>query len=705
MKKHYGGVFILLSVIILFSACGVAPNQAPVDKTVVSVQFSLAGETQSSGERAYQDYTNWTRMDILMESQSGTPTILQYSFARGAAMLVQEAALEPGPYKITLTAYGSGNLTGILMEGSVNVTLQYGANAVTVTMRFKEGKVDFRPTIYLEEAVDNFQFALTSPTQPATTVLFPSTGGTAYLYPSVWEATITALGTSGGIISEAGPFSFEIYPDRQTTIHYTLGSTNTVDPGNEDDPTVEIRIDMPYAYPVTNLCLTETASGVRIDWDYIYTYDTFYIIRREYGSDLFEPISQIFFDSEATSTFSYLDLTAEADNAYEYGINVLKGSLESGLTRKGIQTERGLVEFNLAKPDQVSVQALHRLSEGGFVSGIYQELKRYDNAGTLVWTRSISGFVNDINELSDGDLVLAGHVSRGNYDLYIARISRDGETTVWEKTYGGTGSDAALSIDVLSDGGVIVAGWTTSSNGDVSGNHGSSDFWVLRLDASGNIVWKKCYGGSSEDYAYSVKALPDGGVIVAGYTYSNDGDVSGNHGDNDYWVIRLNANGNLIWQRCLGGYSSDHAYDILPTPDGGFIVVGGSDSSNGNISAPKGNGDTWIAKLNAEGLILWEKSYGGSNNESNNIKNKLIPLGNSRYMITSNTRSSNRDVRYNYGGYDAWVFVIDANGKLLWERTFGTTKEDWSLDICQLSDGKFFLATNNSLIKFVLNLE
>jgi len=329
----------------------------------------------------------------------------------------------------------------------------------------------------------------------------------------------------------------------------------------------------PYVYPVTSLYLTETASGVQLVWDYIYTYDTFHIIRREYGSDLFEPISQIFFDSEARSTYSYLDLTAGADNVYEYGVNVVKGNLESGLVRKWIQTERGLVEFNLVK----TAQALHSLSEGGFVSGFQQELNRYDNAGNLEWSKSVSGSVHHIDEFSNSDLVTVGSEYSSNssgWDFYIARLSRDGETTVWEKTYGGTGEDLAVSVDVLSDGGIIVVGCTTSSNGDVFGIHGDYDFWVLRLNSSGNVVWKKCYGGSQGDWALSVKALSDGGFVVTGFTESNDGDVSGNHGSMDYWVIRLNANGNLVWQRCLGGNGRDEAVDILPTPDGGFIVVG-----------------------------------------------------------------------------------------------------------------------------------
>jgi len=276
---------------------------------------------------------------------------------------------------------------------------------------------------------------------------------------------------------------------------------------------------------------------------------------------------------------------------------------------------------------------------------------------------------------------------------------------VWEKTYGGATNNPAFSVDLLPDGGFVVAGFNPDDINRLR------DFWVLRLNSSGNIVWKKCYGGSDVDQAYSVKALPDGGFVVAGWTQSKDGDVSGNHGGSDYWVIRLNANGNLVWQRCLGGNAYDYAYDILPTSDGGFIVTGAAESysgssGSGNISAPKGNvsmtqRDVWVAKLNAEGRILWEKSYGGSNSE---YGRKIIPLENDRYMIAGGTESSDKDVGYYHSNSDAWVFVIDTNGKLLWERCFEPSAIN-NIHIGQLSDGKFLLAGDDSLVKFSLNLE
>jgi hypothetical protein len=109
----------------------------------------------------------------------------------------------------------------------------------------------------------------------------------------------------------------------------------------------------------------------------------------------------------------------------------------------------------------------------------------------------------------------------------------------WQKCLGGSGNDQAYSVQQTSDGGYILAGWTRSNNGNVSGNHGTMDCWVVLLDASGNLVWQKCLGGRGSDVAYGVQQTSDGGYIVAGFSGSNDGDVSGNHGRYDFWVVKL----------------------------------------------------------------------------------------------------------------------------------------------------------------------
>jgi len=153
------------------------------------------------------------------------------------------------------------------------------------------------------------------------------------------------------------------------------------------------------------------------------------------------------------------------------------------------------------------------------------------------------------------------------------------------------------------DGGFIIAGQTNSNDGNVSGNHGNYDYWIVKLSNSGDIEWQKCLGGTGEDWAYSIQQTNDGGFIVAGYTRSNDCDVSGNHAlygivyYYDYWIVKLSNSGDIEWQKCLGGTNEDYATCIQQTNDGGFIVAGYTCSSNGDVSGNHGTNDCWIIKF------------------------------------------------------------------------------------------------------------
>ena len=125
----------------------------------------------------------------------------------------------------------------------------------------------------------------------------------------------------------------------------------------------------------------------------------------------------------------------------------------------------------------------------------------------------------------------------------------------------------------MSDGSYIVSGGTASNDGDVTGNHGIFDAWVIKISATGVLQWQKVYGGTNFDYFSSIKVTTDGGYILAGETQSNNGDVSGNHGTSDFWIVKINATGVLQWQKTLGGTLNDYAFSIEKTSDGGFITA------------------------------------------------------------------------------------------------------------------------------------
>jgi len=165
----------------------------------------------------------------------------------------------------------------------------------------------------------------------------------------------------------------------------------------------------------------------------------------------------------------------------------------------------------------------------------------------------------------------------------------------WAASYGGSYPDYVSSIQQTSDGGYIVAGHTLSFG------VGDRDFWVLKLDEEGNVEWQKAYGGSDYDWATSIQQTDDGGYIVAGYTFSFGA------GGYDFWVLKLNENGNVEWQKTYGGSDDEEAYSINQTDDGGYIVAGGS-----TYSFEPGGYDVWVLKLDEEGNVEWQKTYGGN---------------------------------------------------------------------------------------------
>jgi len=259
----------------------------------------------------------------------------------------------------------------------------------------------------------------------------------------------------------------------------------------------------------------------------------------------------------------------------------------------------------------------------------------------------------------------------------------------WQKTYGGSSSEEVYAIQQTTDGGYITVGVTTSNNGDVSGNHGGFEFWVLKLTENGSIDWKRAYGGSNNDWPYSIQQTADGGYIMAGLTMSNNGDVTWNHGDRDYWVVKLNPSGSIQWQKTLGGTGADVAFSVRQTDDGGYIVVGDSGSNDGNVSGNHGFRDMWVVKLNVNGGIQWQRSLGGSSTDSGRC---VIQTEDGGYMVVGESMSNDGDVSVNHGNSDFWVVKLDEDGVIAWEKSLGGPAADIASAVCQLSDGSYVVA-------------
>ena len=303
----------------------------------------------------------------------------------------------------------------------------------------------------------------------------------------------------------------------------------------------------------------------------------------------------------------------------------------------------------------------------------------------------------------DGGYIIAGSTAsndsnvtgnHGGLDFWIVKVSDTGGIQ-WQKSLGGTGNEEANSIICTPDSGYIVAGYSSSGDGEVTGHHGTtaSDYWVVKLDVNGNIQWEKSYGGSGNDVAQSVYTAKEDGYIVAGYSNSADGDVSGNHGGNDYWVVKISDSGTIEWQRSYGGNNDDVAYSIQQTSDDGYIVAGYTGSDTGDITTTHGDFDYWLVKLAPDGTLQWQKTYGGSSMDVALSVQQTVDQG---FIIGGNSYSTDGDVTGHHPstGYqqDGWAVKTDDTGALLWEKSLGGSSDDGINAIIQTSSGNYLVA-------------
>ncbi|GAB3713817.1 hypothetical protein GCM10027592_53320 [Spirosoma flavus] len=324
-------------------------------------------------------------------------------------------------------------------------------------------------------------------------------------------------------------------------------------------------------------------------------------------------------------------------------------------------------------------------------------------AQTLLWQKTLGGTQTDyataLTSTNDGGMVIAGYTSstdgdvtgqHGGGDFWVVKLDAQGNL-LWQKTLGGTQSEVPWAIKATSDGGVVVAGYTQSTDGDVTGNKGTSDFWVVKLDAQGNLLWQKTLGGTGIDQAYGLTTTSDEGVVVAGYTQSTNGDVTGTRGNRDFWVVKLDAQGNLLWQKTLGGTGSDAASGITTTSDGGLVVVGYTSSTNGDVTGQHGGADFWVVKLDAQGNLLWQKTLGGTGYD---YASSIATSSDGGLVVAGTIESTNGDVTGNHGDYDMWVVKLDAQGSLLWQKTLGGSDYDESYALTATGDGGYVVAGN-----------
>jgi hypothetical protein len=379
------------------------------------------------------------------------------------------------------------------------------------------------------------------------------------------------------------------------------------------------------------------------------------------------------------------------------------------------------------------IKSLKQTTDGGYILGGFTEsgisgdktqasrggvdywIMKLDANGNKIWDKTFGGndhdFLTSLQQTADGGYIVGGasfsgisgdktQTSKGSYDYWVVKLDASGNKT-WDKTYGGSSYDYLNSLQQTSDGGYILGGHSESDmGGDKSqGNNsapGYSDYWILKLDASGNKIWDKSYGGGFDDLLNSLQQTSDGGFILGG---SSDSGISGDKtqtckGVDDYWVVKVDSSGNKIWDKTFGGNSYDDLNSLQQTTDGGYILGGFSSSGIGGdktqASQGQGSADFWVLKLDANGNKTWDKTIGGSNADA---LHSLQQTSDGGYILGGESSSgiSGDKSQALVGLTDYWVVKIDASGNKTWDKTLGGSGDDLLYSLHQTSNGDYIM--------------
>jgi len=263
-------------------------------------------------------------------------------------------------------------------------------------------------------------------------------------------------------------------------------------------------------------------------------------------------------------------------------------------------------------------------------------------------------------------------------------------------TLGGSKNESAQSIINTNDGGYIILGHAQSQDGDLSNKQNESyDYWVLKFDSQSSLQWSKTYGGSDDDRGRSIIQASDGGYVIIGSSSSSDLDVTENAGSQDYWIAKLNASGDMSWQKSFGYSGSDSGLAVIQTIDNGYLVSGvldvtasGGEGNTRDTNARHAGGDYWAIKLDSDGVLEWSKYFGGSFTDT---PYDVIETNNG-YMMVGSSDSNDVDISDNKGQYDFWVVNISDTGELIWEKTYGGSEIDEAWSIAGSGDGNYVIA-------------
>ena len=297
----------------------------------------------------------------------------------------------------------------------------------------------------------------------------------------------------------------------------------------------------------------------------------------------------------------------------------------------------------------------------------------FAGAPPIQWQKTFGGSYQDegyyVQQTSDG-----GYIITGFYEFYLSPMeggyvclikTDPNGNSDWQQTFGGGTGDCGCSVQQTSDGGYIITGWTSSFGS------GEYDVYLIKTEPNGNEKWQKTFGGSQEDRGYSVQQTTDGGYIIVGRTESYGAGLL------DVYLIKTDPNGDSQWQKTFGGSSWDDGSSVQQTTDGGYIIAGLT------MSFGAGNVDFYLIKTDPNGDKKWQKTFGGNNRDWGYSVQQTTDGG---YIISGFTES------YGAGGWDVYLVKTDPNGNLQWQKTFGGSYDEDGYSVRQTTDGGYIIS-------------
>jgi predicted secreted protein len=303
------------------------------------------------------------------------------------------------------------------------------------------------------------------------------------------------------------------------------------------------------------------------------------------------------------------------------------------------------------------------------------------------WDKTYGGVADDTAagetvQASDGGYAILGDTSSfgaGGSDFWLIKTDAEGNAQ-WNNTYGGTGTETSGDMCLTSDDGYAMSGYTTSLGA------GGQDFWLVKVDAGGNVEWNMTYGGTGNEYAYHVEQTLDGGYALLGQT------TSFGAGNNDFWLVKTDASGIAEWNVTYGGTGNDVGIHVLQTGDGGYAMAGSTSSFGA------GSNDAWLIKTDVAGNVQWNQTYGGPGYDGGQCIEQTSDGGYALACITTS---------FGAGSLDSWLVKLDSSGNIEWNMTYGGTGSDGPTHFIQTEDDGYAIVgfttvdndQNASLIK------